>query len=99
MGIPSGISTYSAKHESGDSVRNAEMAARDIRERAAAAGAKPAQIVFFAAGNYDPARLAAAMREAFPGAVTFGSGALGNGGALRAGRSELVEVGQCSVLH
>lgn len=65
-----GISTYFSQHDSGDSVRNAEQAVADIKARAA--GAKPAQIIYFADGSYDPARLAAAMREAFPDAVSFG---------------------------
>lgn len=70
MGIAAGISSYCARHDDSDPVRNAELAARDIQRQAA--GTSPAQVIFFAAGNYDPARIASAMREAFPGAVTLG---------------------------
>ena len=65
-----GITSYSTRFNSEDKVRNAELAAEDLRKQAA--GLKPAQVIFFASIDYDPVRIAAAMRDAFPGAVTLG---------------------------
>lgn len=53
-----------------DTIANARLAAGKIR--ADFAGFPAVQILYFAATAYDPDSLAAAMHEAFPGAVTMG---------------------------
>lgn len=70
-----GLSTFSAQYDSSDPVENARLAAADIKRQTA--GKEPAQVIFFGARNYDHATLAAAMRDAFPGADTFGCASSG----------------------
>ncbi len=70
-----GISSFFAKYDSADASENADAAVRDVKNQMA--GLKPAQVLYFAAKNYAPDRLAAAMRDAFPGAVTFGCASSG----------------------
>ncbi len=71
------ISSHSAQHDTGDPVRNAELAVADIKKHIDAAGAPPAHIAFFAHKSYEPKRAAALMRDAFPNAVTFGCASSG----------------------
>ncbi len=70
------VSSFSAKHDTGDPVRNAELAVRDLREQTA--GRRFAQVIYFAgSGAYDMERTAALMKEAFPDALTAGCSASG----------------------
>ncbi len=65
-----GISTYRAQFDSPSAVMKAEQAARDLKNQMA--GANPAQIIYFVDSGYDPQRMAAAMREAFPDTACVG---------------------------
>lgn len=64
------FNTAHAVSDCGDTVTNARQATETIRK--AFSGFSASQVVYFAATNYDPDTLAACMREAFPGATTFG---------------------------
>ncbi|MDR1534618.1 MAG: FIST C-terminal domain-containing protein [Planctomycetota bacterium] len=77
------LATY-AKFTGPDPIQNSIEAAAKIR--ADFSGFDPAQVVFFSGVDYDGQRLAAEMRQAFPGAITFGctsSGEIANGVMLR----------------
>lgn len=65
-----GMAIYTVQHISPNTVANADAAARELREQAASS--KTAQIIYFASDDYNPARLAAAMKRAFPSALTLG---------------------------
>ncbi len=80
-----GISSHTVRHDSPDPVKNAEAAALDLKTQLA--GREPAQLIFFAAGCYDPARIASAVQEAFPKTITFGCSTSGEivDGALATG--------------
>ncbi|MDR1519193.1 MAG: hypothetical protein LBU23_03485, partial [Planctomycetota bacterium] len=64
-----------AQFQSADRAENARVAAKKLGEELA--GVRPSHVVYFAARNYEHAVLARAMRDAFPGAVTFGCSSAG----------------------
>ncbi|MDR2392281.1 MAG: FIST C-terminal domain-containing protein [Planctomycetota bacterium] len=73
-----------------DKTENAANAARSLK--ASLSAFKPAQVLFFAAGKYDYGRLAAAVQDAFPGAITLGcstSGEIADGQVLAGSVSAL----------
>lgn len=71
------FATAYAQFASPDIDDNSRKAATKIAGELA--GAKPSLVVFFAATNYDPDTLAREMRDAFPGAATFGCTSSGEG--------------------
>lgn len=68
------IATH-ARCADADKIRNSENAAAKIKGDFR--GLSPAQVLFFAGDNYDFEKLAVLMRDAFPGAITFGCSSSG----------------------
>lgn len=69
--------TAYAQFAAADLADNARRAAERVQDEFK--GIPVAMVVYFAASNYDPDVLAATMRDAFPGAKTFGCTTAGEG--------------------
>ncbi|MDR2392361.1 MAG: FIST C-terminal domain-containing protein [Planctomycetota bacterium] len=81
------FATALVQFNSPDRAENARAAAEAIRNKLT--GIDPVQVCFFAGKNYEHTVLAAAVQDAFPGAVTFGCSSSGELEGVRMTRNSV----------